>query len=485
MKGELISSLDRNLNKILKGLGNSNDILIRKLIIGNTEKLAAIIYMDGVTENEKVEEQIIKPLISTSLHDQSNLMELIKLRVVQTIRAKEIDSIDGVIQELIQGKSILVVDKENVALALDTVKWPERAAPEPKAQRTPRGPDIGFNESLTFNLSLIRKSIRDCKLRIESNENPNINTSFSLVYLENSVDQDMLKLLKSKLQEIDIPVVLDSSFLEENLTNETTSMFPLTLTTDRPDLVSAEILEGKIAIVVDGTPFVTVLPIIFIQLFQSPDDYYSLARNFQSRRLARMFFFFLSILLPALYISFTVYQPGLLPTSILIGFVAQREVVPFPTVVEIIVFFWLIIIIVESSLRLPQGVVLTVTIFASITLGQQAVEAQLVQPTTLVVLAASYIMSSSVPVFSLTVVYRILTFRFIFLASLLGLYGVMIGIVVLILHLSALRSFGVPYLSPVAPFNLKDQKDAIFRTPMEFIITSKKKFTKEEPMKKE
>lgn len=284
---------------------------------------------------------------------------------------------------------------------------------------------------------------------------------------------------------MNIPTALEVGYIEEFITNETNSMFPLTALTDRPDVVCAEVLEGKIAIVLDGTPFVLLLPNVFIQLFQSPDDYYTLDRTIQTRRIARLFFYFLSILLPALYISFTTYQPGLIPTSILIGFIAQREVVPFPTVVEIIVFLWLIIIIVESSLRLPQGIVLTVAIFASITLGQQAVEAQLVQPTTLVVLAASYIMSCVTPIFSLAFAYRILTFRFIFLASLLGLYGVMIGIVVLILHLSALRSFGVPYLSPIAPFNLKDQKDAVVRFPIDYIISNKKKFTKEETLEKE
>ncbi|WP_404470520.1 spore germination protein [Sutcliffiella horikoshii] len=163
---------------------------------------------------------------------------------------------------------------------------------------------------------------------------------------------------------------------------------------------------------------------------------------------------------------------------------AQREIVPFPTIVEVFIFFWLIIIITEGSIRPPSGVVLTVTIFASITLGQQAVEAQLVQPATLVVLAASYVFSSVVPIYSLSLAYKRLTFRFIFLATILGLYGVLVGLIILLLHLCSLRSFGVPYLSPVAPFQPQDQKDAIFRLPIQHIINNDKSLFKEDPMRK-
>lgn len=192
----------------------------------------------------------------------------------------------------------------------------------------------------------------------------------------------------------------------------------------------------------------------------------------------------LSVLFPGLYISFTLYHPGLIPTSLLVGLIAQREIVPFPTVVEVFIFFWLIIIITEGSIRLPSGVVLTVTIFASITLGQQAVEAQLVQPATLVVLAASYVFSSVVPIYSLSLAYKRLTFRFIFLATILGLYGVLVGLIILLLHLCSLRSFGVPYLSPIAPFQPQDQKDAIFRLPIQYIINNDKSLFKEDPMRK-
>ncbi|TYS67419.1 spore germination protein [Sutcliffiella horikoshii] len=486
-KAFIMESISENINAVKNQLGNSSDLQERELVLPSLNTKVHLIYIEGINDSTKIEDFILSPLADLSvsqLQPIDSILEFLRLQVIQSIIIKTAKGIDTVIQMLLDGKTAIFVEGETTCLLADTAKWPERSAPEPKAQRTSTGPNIAFNESGTYNLSLIRKTIKNPLLRVEKVQNPNIQTSISLVFIEGEVDKEILSEVRKKIDAINIPVLLDVNYLEESLIDNTTSLFPLTISSDRPDVVCAEVLSGKIAIVIDGTQFVLTLPSVFIQFFQSPDDYYTLNRSIQTKRVGRLFFFLLAILLPSLYISFTLYHPGLIPTSLLIGLVAQREIVPFPTIVEVFVFLWLIVIITEGSQRLPSGVVLTVAIFSSIILGQQAVEAQLVQPATLVVLAASYVMSSVVPIYSLSVAYKRLTFRFVFLAALLGLYGILIGLIVLLLHLCSLRSFGVPYLSPLAPFQPQDQKDAVFRLPIQHIISNDKSVFKEDPMRK-
>ncbi|UAL48296.1 spore germination protein [Sutcliffiella horikoshii] len=483
----LTDSISKNTEMIKAQLGHSSDLFERELVLPYLHRKVHLIYLDGINDTSKIEDYILSPLAAISIKEEQSLNSMIdylRLQVIQSINIVTETVKDKIVRMILEGKTAIFIEGEATCLLADTAKWPERSAPEPKVQRTSTGPDIAFNENGTYNLSLIRKTIKDPLLRVEKVKNPNIQTSISMVFIEGKVDKEILDEVRKKMDKINIPVILDVNYLEESLTDNTSSSFPLTLSSDRPDVVCAEVLSGKIAIVVDGTQFVLTLPSVFIQFFQSPDDYYILNRSTHTRRLGRLFFFMLSVLFPGLYISFTLYHPGLIPTSLLVGLIAQREIVPFPTIVEVFIFFWLIIIITEGSIRLPSGVVLTVTIFASITLGQQAVEAQLVQPATLVVLAASYVFSSVVPIYSLSLAYKRLTFRFIFLATILGLYGVLVGLIILLLHLCSLRSFGVPYLSPVAPFQPQDQKDAIFRLPIQHIINNDKSLFKEDPMRK-
>ncbi len=479
---------ENDMRWLERQLGCSSDFRIRRIKPVHLKTGMILTYIDGIVDSEKIEEQIIAPLLEAGKGEMSERLAPLPAFVGSILHSgqiKELDQLSRALNEMLDGNCVLLIDGWENAYALESSKWPERSPDEPQAQRTPIGPSVAFTESLTNNLAMIRKTLKSTNLRIDKGPfNPKIVTQLSLIYIEGKADEEILQDVRQSLSKVEIPYILDINYLEEAMTEGTKTFFPLTLSTDRPDVVCAEVMEGRIAIAVDGTPFVTTLPAVLVQFFQSPDDYYTLNRGVQIRRLARIFFFMLSVLLPALYISFTVYHPGLVPTQLLIGIIAQREYVPLPTILEVLIFYWLILIISEGSLRLPQGVVLTVTIFASITLGQQAVEAQLVQPTSLVILSAAYVMASISPIYSLVTAQRRLTFRFILLSSFLGLFGVIVGFLALLLHLCSLRSFKVPYLSPLAPFIPSDQKDAIFRVPIPEIVTTKKKFTKEEKMKR-
>ncbi|WP_226670790.1 spore germination protein [Metabacillus litoralis] len=483
---EISQSLTENVTTILDQLGNSQDIQIRNQQTTDAKINYAIIFIDGISNSETIEEQVIKPLKNNKTDHRDSSDQISSLsELVQTKTVKISSKLTDIIDELIVGNTVILVDGADSSIIANTTKWPERSLETPQAQRIPKGPNVAFNESTSQNLGLIRRILRNPKLRVETDVcSSKVKTQVTLLYIEGKIQPEVLQEIKKKMKEVEVEVLLDSSYLEEMMTSEVFTDFPLTLSSDRPDVVCSELLEGKASIIVDGSPFVITLPTVISQFFQSPEDYYTLTKGVSFKRVYRMIFYAVSIILPGLYISFTVHHPGLVPSKLLISIVAQREIVPFPTVLEVLIFFILIQIITESSLRLPQSMVLTVSVFGAIILGQSVVEAKLVQPTTLVVMSASYILASVIPVYSLRPVANRLTLRFIILSGFLGLYGIMLGILYLLLHLTSLRSFGVPYLSPIAPFNMADQKDNILREDLDNIMNNPKKFTLEEPTKK-
>ena len=306
----LTESISKNTEMIKDQLGNSSDLLERELVLPYLNKKVQLIYLDGINDTSKIEDYILSPLASISIKEEQTLdsiIDYLRLQVIQSINIGPETVKDKIVRMILEGKTAIFIEEEATCLLADTAKWPERSSPEPKAQRTSTGPNIAFNENGTYNLSLIRKTIKNPLLRVEKVTNPNIQTSISMVFIEGKVDEEILDEVRKKMDKINIPVILDVNYLEETLTNNTSSSFPLTLSSDRPDVVCAEVLSGKIAIVVDGTQFVMTLPSVFIQFFQSPDDYYILNRSTHTRRLGRLFsfcfpYFFQVCIFPLLYI---------------------------------------------------------------------------------------------------------------------------------------------------------------------------------------
>ncbi|MGM0838261.1 MAG: spore germination protein [Bacillota bacterium] len=228
------------------------------------------------------------------------------------------------------------------------------------------------------------------------------------------------------------------------------SVYPLVLITERPDVTSGNILEGKIAIICDGTPNVLIVPAVFMQFFQTPEDYYE-SSIFNVTRLIRIASLFISIFLIPFYIAFTLFHPEMIPSELLISLAAQRQNVPLPLVVEVLILMLIFEVILESSIRLPTGIILAFSIIGTIIFGQSAAEAGIVQLSSLVIISATYVLNFAVPVHSFGNAIKLIRYLLVFLSSCYGLYGIILGTIVLINHLTSLNSFGVPYLSPIAP----------------------------------
>jgi spore germination protein KA len=297
------------------------------------------------------------------------------------------------------------------------------------------------------------------------------------MYLKGIANDKTVSEVQSRLNRISIDAILESGYIEELIQDETYSPFPTVYNTERPDAVAGAILEGRIAILVDGTPFVLVVPALFVHFLQASEDYYQRADIATLIRFLRYFSFFLALLTPSLFIAITTFHQEMLPTQLLISLASQREGVPFPALVEAVMMEITFEVLREAGVRLPRAVGSSISIVGALVIGQAAVEAGIIS-------ALTAISSFVSPNFNMSISVRILRFIFMLLGASFGLFGIILGLIVMVLHLNSLRSFGIPYLAPFAPFILKDQKDGIIRLP-HWALSSRPRLISQNNIKRE
>lgn len=479
-------NLDKNIQTLNFILGESSDFQKKEIYLTSVDKKAAVLFIDEIVDSNTVQQSVIEPLLSYELPQYKTFEELlsfIETAVIQSKTITRINNLTHALDELLTGKTLVMMEGIDVFLSADTTKWNGRSIESPKGQRVAKGPDIGFSENRSTNLSLVRKIIKNPNVRITTKQyGTNTRTDVSVMYIENIVDKQILQSIYERLDNLKLDAVLESNYIEMVLTKESKSFFPLMLNTDRPDVVAGEILEGKIAIFVDGTPYVLIAPAVLVQFFQTPEDYYIGKTGLINQRLLRCILYFIALYIPGVYVAFMTYHANFLPVKLLVGFVSQRELVPFPTAFQVTVLIIIVMAINESSTRLQQNIAITVSIFAGIVLGQSAIESQLVEPASLVVVCVTYILVSVVPIYAMRTPAATVTLVFISAGATLGFYGIALMSLVLLFHLNSLRSFGVPYLSPFAPFVPHDLKDSAIQLSQEEMTNDESRFKKEETM---
>lgn len=469
----LSRSLDDNLKDIRSILGQSSDVIIHKMKIGSHGNLdAAIIYIDGLVERTLVNQDVLRPLM---LHMQlveddteqkhSNLLEFIQTSVLTAADTSPLKDITSVTDAVLAGNTAILLGGVNQALVLNLRGWESRSLEEAKNELAIRGPRVGFNETLRTNTALLRRIIRDPCLTFDSLEiGQRTKTDVSVAYIKGIAKDSLIEEVKQRLQRINTDAILDIGYIEQFIEDQPLSLFSTIGNSERPDVAAARILEGRAAILVDGSPFALTVPMVFIEGFQSPEDYYSRPYFASLVRWIRFLAFALSVYLPAIYVALMSYHQELFPTPLLVTVAAAREGIPFPAVAEALFMVILFEILREAGLRLPRTLGQAVSIVGALVIGQTAVSAGLVGAPMVVVLATTTIASFVAP--SQADLGAILRFVFVIVAGLLGMFGLIIISIEMISHLAALRSFGVPYVSPIAPLNIGDLKDVILRAPL-------------------
>ncbi|WP_017726100.1 spore germination protein [Halalkalibacterium ligniniphilum] len=474
VKRSLHRQLKENLNNLKQELGNSPDMIIREFELGNDQLQVAIVYTDGLADKEIVNNFVMRSLMFeaaeetfTNLSSHKSIFEFIKNNALTIGEVKVIKEWNDLVLTILSGDTVILFDGFVEAISGTTKGGETRGIEEPSSQVVIRGPKDGFSESIGTNVSLIRRRIKNPKLRLEMMQIGDVTqTDVAVMYIDGVANEKIVDEVRKRLREITIDGVLESGYIEELIQDQTFTPFPTVYNTERPDSASANLLEGRIVIIVDGTPFVLIAPTNFFMFLQSSEDYYQRFDISIAIRFLRYLAFFIALFGPSVYIAVTTFHQGMIPTPLLISLAAQREGVPFPAFVEVLLMEISFEILREAGIRMPRAIGQAVSIVGGLVLGQAAVEAGLVSSALVIVVAITGISSFATPAYNMAISVRLFRFIIMIFAATFGFYGIAIVTLMITAHLCALRSFGIPYMAPLAPFILSDQKDTVLRLPI-------------------
>jgi len=368
------------------------------------------------------------------------------------------------------------------ALCLPTQGWDQRGIDEPETEIVTKGPREGFVETLYTNRSMLRRKIRNPNLVFESLDlGTQTNTEINIVYIDGIANEEILKELKKRLSKIDLDAILDDGYIEELIRDERYCAFNTVGYTERPDVVAGKILEGRVAVMCDGSPVALTVPYLFVENLQSNEDYYSGFVMASINRIVRLVAFFLTIATPGLYIAIATNHHELIPPKLLFSVVAARKGVPFPTIIEILGMILVFELLRESGLRLPKGLGQTISIVGALVLGQAAVEAKFVSAPVVIVIGITAI--TSFIFYRINAVLILSRVALSLLGAAFGLYGLTLGLILLFMHMYSLRSFGIPYMRYLGSTKQQEVKDALFRNPWWHMNYRPKAFSENNPIR--
>lgn len=386
--------------------------------------------------------------------------------VAQAIDAKTSERLDEAIEATLAGETALFLEGASHVLIVNTRWHPGRDVQEPAVESEVRGPRDGFVENVRINTTLIRRRLNDSRLYIEEIRiGERTKTTVALVYINGLAEQDVVAEVRKRVKAINVDSALGVGYLDELIKDTPWSPFSLIEATERPDKFAGNIIEGRVGIIADNTPFGLIIPTTFWQLLQAPGDYYTNFWVASFFRWIRIGAALTALTLPALYVILSTYHHEMLPTPLALSIAGGREGTPLPTILEVLVMMIMFEAIQEAGLRLPRAVGQTVSIVGALVIGEAAVLAGLVAPSTVIVIATAGITGFAMPTYALSLAIRLVRFLVLLLSGILGVFGFLGSLLALFLHLASLRSFGTPFLSPLAPVQVPEQRDVLVRAP--------------------
>ena len=368
---------------------------------------------------------------------------------------------------MFSGDTILLVDSLNKAIIIGTRKWADRGIQEATTEQVIRGSKDSFSETLKSNTMLLRRRIKNPNLQMEYMKIGTVTeTDIIIAYLKGITNPKLLDEVRKRLSRIQTDSVLSTTTIEEFIEDNSFSVLPLMLHTERPDKTAASILEGGVAILVDGTPLVLLLPITFWQFLYSPEDYYERVYTSFLLRSLRLISLIISLSLPSFYVAVCTFHPEMIPIGLLEVIVNGRLNTPFPILIEVLLMEFILEIIREAGVRLPRNVGQAISIVGGLVLGQAAIQAKLASPATVTIVAITAVANFTIPTFSTALSMRYLRFIMLIVSGFLGIFGFISALYILLIHLCSLRSFGIPFMAPFAPAIPADFKDSLIRMPV-------------------
>jgi spore germination protein KA len=465
-------NMELNATNIQTILKKSSDIVVGQLSIGLNQAFSvSIIFIEGLVNRAAVSENIIKPINEGNLiknaESEKDIINYIVHGAVYTFSQKILNNLEDALKAILNGETILVFDTSMTAISFHTTDFEKRSITEPSGENVIKGAKDSFVEALRINTATIRNRIKNPNLIFEEIViGKQTNTNTCIVYIDGITNENLVNETRKRLKNINIDGISSSSIIEENIIDHRFSVFPQVILTERPDKLCAGLLSGQVGVIVDGLPLAFWIPGTFIQLFQASEDY---SQNYLISSLLRFLRFLLlgaTLLIPSFYIAITTFHTEMIPSTLVFSISKSKEGVPFPTFVEVIIMLLIFEILIEAAVRLPKTIGQTISIVGSIIIGQSTVEAKLVSPIIIIVISLTAISGFAIPNADLSNALRLWRVGFVILSTMAGLFGLSIGIIILLYHLCSIEVFGVPYLSPFVGNDEKQLQDTLVRFPM-------------------
>lgn len=458
--------LDNNIDKIFENInqmnGKSSDIVTR--IIEKNNYRVGYIFLESVSSDDKISDFLNKALINL---DKKKLFDSFYNQVKNSIfnsNIKSCETYDEMFYFLASGFTIIVVDKAEKAIVIETRDSLDRGVVESTSETIVRGPKDSFTENHNKNLGLIRKRIKDPNLWYEDvRVGTRTKTKVTVAYIKDIVPDWKVQKILDELNKIDIDAILDSGYIRELIEKKQKSVFPKVISTERPDQACTSLLNGKIVILVENTPFVLILPAVLSDFIHSPEDNYQKSFNISFSRIIRIICFFLALITPALYIALMTYNPEIIPDQLLISVAIQRDGVPFPTVIEVLIFVLTFEVLREADIHSPSFSGSAMNVVGALILGDAAVAAGIVSPIVVIIVAATSI--SELVFYDVDVIDAVREWRIMFIigATFMGIIGFVLMFIIFIAKLASLECLGTPYLTPFSPLSIRSLKDSLIR----------------------
>ncbi|KGP72810.1 spore germination protein [Pontibacillus yanchengensis] len=465
---KIYQDIQVNIDQIIEIFGKSPELVTK--VVRESPTPYSIAFLRTLANETRVDENITEPLVEWGMNSSSgnNDVTSITNHLNVSSKVKQTQTFKEIVNGMLDGCVILFVQNSDVGLKIPVEPTPSfRKVEETKIQTVVRGPREGLVEDLDTNMSLLRRRVRNSKLRFSPMKiGKETHTKVVVTYVDDLVDQKTLDTIMERLNKIDTNKILDSGMVEELIEDRRYTPFPTIKSTERPDIVCGEILDGRVAVLVDGSPFALVAPVTFVSFFHIAEDYYEKFDLATFIRSIRLLAFWISLALPATYIAVTTFHAELLPTNILINLAAQREGVPFPAFIEVIMMEIIFELLREAGIRMPRPIGSAISIVGALVIGEAAVQAGLISAAMVIVVSLTAITSFISPYYAFSGAVRMLRFVLILFAATSGFFGMAAFTIAMVIHLSNVTSIGKSYLSPIAPLSISKLKDVLFRFPL-------------------
>lgn len=475
MEQKISCRIEENEAYVRKRLENCDDFIIRPMVLGEGRKIRClVVYIEVAVSNMVLEDSVIGKLVNHMWEMPSDkILEFVKDNGMGISDVQPLDTMEEVFASMLAGNAVFFLDGYARAVKISSKGYPNLSVSESDREKVLRGSKEGFTDSVKTNSALVRKRIRDTRLKVKQKIlGERSQTVVQLLYMEDLVRPGLVEEIEKRLDSFIIDGVLDTGILEQMTESSWLSPFPQFQTTERPDKCAAEILNGRVLILTDHSPAGLLLPAVFNDFLQVSEDYYNRFAIVSLQRILRYGAVLMTMLFSGAYLAVTNFHTQVLPTNLILSFSEARQGVPFPGILEILLMELAFEMIREAGVRMPGPLGGTIGIVGGLIIGQAAVTANLVSPIVVVVVAVSALSSLAIPADEFSAPFRLLKFGFIILGGTLGVFGMILGLYLVLSHLAGQKSFGIPYLSPFAAQNKEGycgERDSFIRFPLPFL----------------